>query len=61
MPRAGTKLSVVMNHQTIYATHLGRRQSPIKAKVESAIYLLIDAIAQSQMRQSNPDLAENGW
>lgn len=61
VPRAGTKLTVTMDHQVIYITHLGRRQSPIKPRVEQAIYILIEAIAQSQMRQSNPDLAENGW
>lgn len=61
VPRAGTKLTVLMNHQVIYITHLGRRQSPIKPRVEQAIYILIEAIAQSQVRQTNPDLAENGW
>lgn len=61
VPRAGTKLTVSMNHQLIYTTHLGRRQSPIKPRVEQAIYILIEAIAQSQIRQTNPDLAENGW
>jgi curli production assembly/transport component CsgE len=61
VPRAGTKLTVIMNHQVIYLTHLGRRQSPIKPRVEQAIYILIEAIAQSQVRQTNPDLAENGW
>jgi curli production assembly/transport component CsgE len=61
VPRAGTKLSVIMNHQVIYVTYLGRRQAPIKPQVEQAIYILIDALAQSQHRQTNPDLAENGW
>lgn len=61
VPRAGTKLMVTMNRQVIYVTHLGRRQSPIKPRVEQAIYILIEAIAQSQIRQTNPDLAENGW
>lgn len=61
VPRAGTKLSLVMNHQIIYVTHMGRRQSPIKPRVEQAIFMLIDALAQSQHRQTNPDLAENGW
>lgn len=61
VPRAGTKLSVIMDQQVVYITHLGRRQSPIKPKVEQAIYILIEAIAQSQLRQTNPDLAENGW
>lgn len=61
VPRAGTKLVVIMNHQVIYITHLGRRQSPIKPRVEQAIYILIEVIAQSQVRQVNPDLAENGW
>jgi len=61
VPRAGTKLSLIMNHQVIYVTYMGRRQTPIKPRVEEAIFIFIEAIAQSQHRQTNPDLTENGW
>lgn len=61
VPHAGTKLTLVMNQQVIYVTYLGRRQAPIKPRVEQAIFILIEALAQSQHRQVNPDLAENGW
>lgn len=61
VPRAGTKLSVLLNGRTIYVTHFGRRQSPVKEKVEQAIFILIDAMAQSTYRRDDPDIAENGW
>jgi curli production assembly/transport component CsgE len=61
VPRAGTKVSLLLNRRVIYVTHFGRRQSPIKEKVEQAIFILIDAMAQSQYKQSSPDMAENGW
>jgi len=61
IPRSGTKLSVLMNNNVIYVTYMGRRQQPIKNQVEVAIFTLIDAMAQSQISQDNPDLADNGW
>jgi len=61
IPRSGTRLTVTLNNQNIYVTHLGRRQSPIKDRVEQAVLILIEAMAQSQLSQSNPDLATNGW
>lgn len=61
IPRSGTRLSVTLNNQNVYVTHLGRRQSPIKDRVEQAVLILIEAMAQSQLGQSNPDLATNGW
>ncbi|NRA84303.1 MAG: curli production assembly protein CsgE [Gammaproteobacteria bacterium] len=61
VPRAGTKLTLIMNNRLIYVTHLGRRQSPIKDRVEQAIFLLLDAMTQSQFSQNNPDLANDGW
>ncbi|WDE00848.1 curli production assembly protein CsgE [Thalassomonas actiniarum] len=61
VPRAGTKLTLLMNHKIIYVTHLGRRRSPIKDKVEQAIFILIDAMAKAQLSQQNPDMAESGW
>ena len=61
VPRAGTKLSLLMNQNIIYVTHLGRRQSPIKERVEQAIFILIDAMARAKLSQHNPDMAESGW
>lgn len=61
VPRAGTKLSLLLNGRVIYVTHLGRRQSPVKDKVEQAIFILIDAMAKSKYSQHNIDLAESGW
>lgn len=61
VPRAGTKLMVLMNRQLIYVTHMGRRQSPVKEKVEQALYRLINAMAQSKINLDNPDMAKNGW
>ncbi len=61
IPRSGTRLTVTLNNKNIYVTHLGRRQSPIKDRVEQAVLILIEAMAQSQLSQSNPDLATNGW
>ncbi|MBU2972689.1 curli production assembly/transport protein CsgE [Pseudoalteromonas sp. C2R02] len=61
IPRSGTRLTVTLNNKNIFVTHLGRRQSPIKDRVEQAVLILIEAMAQSQLSQSNPDLATNGW
>ena len=61
VPRAGTKLSLVLNSRVIYVTHFGRRQSPVKDKVEQAIFILIDAMSQPQYSQDNIDMAGNGF
>ncbi|WDE08311.1 curli production assembly protein CsgE [Thalassomonas viridans] len=61
VPRAGTKLTLLMNHKIIYVTHLGRRRTPIKDKVEQAIFILIDAMAKAQLSHQSPDMAESGW
>ncbi|TMN79481.1 MULTISPECIES: curli production assembly/transport protein CsgE [unclassified Pseudoalteromonas] len=61
IPKAGTKLTLVMNNQTIYATYLGRRLEPLDARVEQAVYTVIDAMARSNMATSSKDMALNGW
>ncbi|GAC14450.1 CsgE family curli-type amyloid fiber assembly protein [Aliiglaciecola lipolytica] len=61
VPQAGTKLTVHFDNQTIYQTYMGRRQTPIKQRVENAVVLLIDAISRSGAIQDNPDLAEDEW
>jgi len=61
IPRSGTKLTVKMNDRVVYVTYMGRRQEPIKSRVEQAMFLLIDAMAASQFGQRNPDIAIEGW
>lgn len=61
IPRSGTRLTVNLNNKKIYLTHLGRRQTPVKPRVEQSVLILIEALAQSQLDQNNPDLATNGW
>ena len=52
IPRAGTKLVLIMNHKIIYATHLGRKL---------AVHSVMDAMARSNMQTASPDMALNGW
>jgi len=61
IPRSGTKLTVNMNNQSIFVTYMGRRQEPIKNRVEQAMFILIEMMAQSQFTENNPDLASDGW
>jgi len=61
IPRSGTKLTVHMNNQPIYVTYMGRRLEPIKGRVEQAMFILIEMMAQSQFSEHNPDLANDGW
>lgn len=61
IPRSGTKLTVNMNNKTIYVTYMGRRQAPIKSRVEQAMFILIEMMAQSQFSERNPDIADDGW
>ncbi len=61
VPRAGTVLSLRLNGKAIYVTHFGRRQTPVKEKVEQAIFILIDAMRKSQYQQDSIDMVGNGW
>ena len=61
LPKAGTKLSLIMKNQIVYATYLGRRLEPLDERVEQAVYTVIDAMARSNMAVSSPDMAINGW
>lgn len=61
IPRSGTKLTVKMNERIVYVTYMGRRQEPIKSRAEQAMFILIEAMAQSQYGQHNPDIASDGW
>jgi len=61
VPRAGTRLTIRMNNKLIYATHMGRRQSSMKERVEQAVFVLINAMAKSENNNNNPDMANDGW
>ncbi|CAM2900609.1 Curli production assembly/transport component CsgE [Pseudoalteromonas distincta] len=61
LPKAGTKLSLIMNNQLVYVTYLGRRLEPLNERVEQAVYMVIDAMARSNLAVSSPDMALNGW
>lgn len=61
IPRSGTKLTVSMNNTLIYVTYMGRRQEPIKSRVEQAMFILIEMMAKSQFSEHNPDLSNDGW
>lgn len=61
IPRSGSRLMVKMNDKIVYVTYMGRRQQPIKERVETAMFMLIEAMAQAQFGQDNPDLANDGW
>lgn len=61
LPRAGTRLEVLLNNELIYITFMGRRGGPLKERVESAMYAAMDAIARSRFKQTSPDLAPSGW
>lgn len=61
LPRAGTRLVLKMNNQIVYVTYLGRRLEPLDERLKQAMYSVMDAMARSQMQQSTPDMAKNGW
>jgi len=61
IPRSGTKLTIKMNDLIVYVTYMGRRQEPVKERVEQAMFILIEAMAASQSSRGNPDIAKNGW
>ncbi|MFT5276831.1 MAG: curli production assembly/transport component CsgE [Glaciecola sp.] len=61
VPQAGTMVDVVFGNKTIYRTYFGRRLMPIDDKVNQAVVLLIEAVAQSDIKSNNPDLAGEEW
>ena len=61
LPRAGTRLEVLLNNELIYVTFMGRRGGPLKERVESAMFAAMDAIARARFKQTSPDLAPSGW
>ncbi|MCG9760658.1 MULTISPECIES: CsgE family curli-type amyloid fiber assembly protein [Pseudoalteromonas] len=62
LPRAGTRLEVLMNNRAVYATAMGRRGGSVDERVETAIFTIMDAMAREQYQQSgSEDLAASGW
>ncbi|MEJ6475607.1 CsgE family curli-type amyloid fiber assembly protein [Pseudoalteromonas piscicida] len=62
LPRAGTRLEVLMNSRAVYATAMGRRGGSIDERVETAIFTIMDAMARAQYQQNgSEDLAASGW
>ncbi|WP_053909630.1 curli production assembly/transport protein CsgE [Pseudoalteromonas sp. SW0106-04] len=61
LPRAGTRLEVLMNNELVYVTFMGRRGGPLKERVESAMFAIMDAMARARFKQHSPDLAASGW
>ncbi|WP_440053860.1 CsgE family curli-type amyloid fiber assembly protein [Pseudoalteromonas sp. T1lg65] len=61
LPRAGTKLEVLMNNEVVYATAMGRRNDSIDERVETSLFAIMDAMAKLQFQQGSPDLAASGW
>ncbi|HCV04393.1 curli production assembly/transport protein CsgE [Pseudoalteromonas sp. APAL1] len=61
LPRAGTRLEVLLNNELIYVTFMGRTGGPLKERVESAMFAAMDAIARARFKQTSPDLAPSGW
>ncbi|GEK09773.1 curli production assembly protein CsgE [Pseudoalteromonas sp. McH1-7] len=62
LPRAGTRLEVLMNNKPVYATAMGRRGGSVDERVETAIFTVMDAMAKAQYQQSgSEDLAASGW
>ncbi|ODB36832.1 curli production assembly protein CsgE [Pseudoalteromonas sp. BMB] len=62
LPRAGTRLEVLMNSRAVYATAMGRRGGSVDERVEAAIFTIMDAMAREQYQQNgSEDLAASGW
>ncbi|CAM4104181.1 CsgE family curli-type amyloid fiber assembly protein [Pseudoalteromonas byunsanensis] len=60
LPKAGTVLSVELNHQIVYTTYLGRRLSPIDEQVEQAALILIKVLASNNFSKFSDDLSSSG-
>lgn len=57
VPQAGTLLSVIYDNKVVYQTYMGRRQVPLDEKVQQAIMLVLDAVANANVDSRSPDLA----
>ncbi len=61
VPQAGTLLSVIYDNRVVYQTYMGRRQVPLDEKVQQAIMLVLDAVANASIDSRSPDLAGDEW
>ena len=61
VPQAGTLLSVIYDNKVVYQTYMGRRQVPMDEKVQQAIVLVLDAVANASIDSRSPDLAGDEW
>lgn len=61
VPQAGTLLSVIYDNKVVYQTYMGRRQVSIDEKVQQAIMLVLDAVANASIDSRSPDLAGDEW
>ena len=61
VPQAGTKVSVIFDNRIVYQTYFGRRQVAIEERVQQAMYLVIDAVANAQFESSSPEFAADEW
>ena len=61
VPQAGTLLSVIYDNRVVYQTYMGRRQGPLDEKVQQAIVLVLDAVANASIDSRSPDLAGDEW
>jgi curli production assembly/transport component CsgE len=61
VPQAGTLLSVIYDNKVVYQTYMGRRQVPMDKKVQQAIVLVLDAVANASIDSRSPDLAGDEW
>jgi curli production assembly/transport component CsgE len=61
VPQAVTQVDVVYDNKIIFRTYFGRRLMPLENKVNQAVVMLIEAVAQSDSESNNPDLAGEEW
>ncbi len=52
---------VIYDNRVVYQTYMGRRQVPLDEKVQQAIMLVLDAVANASIDSRSPDLAGDEW
>lgn len=62
IPKLGTKLSILVNHNQIYFTYFGRKlTSGLDANVSESIRAVYDYINQSTLLEDSPDMSVSGY
>ena len=59
VPQAGTLLTLLYDNKVVYSTYMGRRQVPIDQKVQQAMFIVLDAVANASIEEQSPDLAKD--